>query len=172
MSHDVPETPLPGSSFPDTWRRVMTDPRSFFADMPQAGGLAEPTTFLAAVAGLNAVGEMLVCWCFWGAVGTFVATIALGFLMAVVLTLVAQHLFEGRGGFEPTFRAVAYGLAPAVLFWVPRLGILAALYALYLQVRGTERVHALDAVPAVLSVVIAAAATMLLVAGLGGYRIF
>lgn len=169
MSHDAPEMPLPGSSFPETWRRVITDPRGFFADMPQAGGLAEPMTFLAAVAAVNALGRFLVCWCFWGAVWTFVGTIALGFLLAVVLTLVAQNLFDGRGGFEPTFRVVAYGLAPAVLFWVPRLGILAALYALYLHVRGTERVHALEAVPAVLSVVLAAVATGLLIAGLGGH---
>ncbi|MCW5892194.1 MAG: YIP1 family protein [bacterium] len=168
MSHDAPEIPPPGSSFPDTWRRVMTDPRGFFADMPQAGGLAEPLTFLAAVAAVNAAGRFLICWCLGGAVWTFIATIALGFVVATLLTLVAQHLFDGRGGFEPTFRAVAYGFAPAVFFWVPRLGILAALYALFLQVRGTERVHTLDAVPAVLSVLIAAAATVLVAAGLGG----
>ena len=64
-----------------------------------------------------------------------------GFVSAAALTLVAQHLFEGRAGFEPTFRVVAYAAAPIVLFWVPRLWVLALLYGWYLQIRGVERVN-------------------------------
>ena len=46
-SFDLPPPPPPaGSSFADTWRRVVTDPRGFFAEMPLAGGLGEPMTFL------------------------------------------------------------------------------------------------------------------------------
>src|SRR5206468_2888473 len=35
--------------FPALWQRVVTAPHGFFADMPQTGGLGEPTIFLALV---------------------------------------------------------------------------------------------------------------------------
>ena len=123
----------------------MTDPRGFFTEMPQAGGLQEPLVFLAACAGLNALGTLLVGWHLGGAFASFIWLVAGGFVSAAALTLVAQHLFEGRAGFEPTFRVVAYAAAPIVLFWVPRLWVLALLYGWYLQIprrRARERVRA------------------------------
>ena len=86
-------------------------------------------------------------------------------VIAAVMTLVTQHLFEGRAGFEPVFRAVAYGAAPSAAFWVPVLGAVAALYACFLHVRGIERVQGLDAVRAILATAIAWVATILVVGG-------
>ena len=86
-------------------------------------------------------------------------------IIAAVMTLVTQHLFEGHAGFEPIFRAIAYGAAPSVAFWVPVLGTVAALYACFLHVRGIERVQGLDAVRAVLATAIAWVATILVVGG-------
>lgn len=163
--------PAAVTGFVETWRRVVTDPRGFFMEMPQAGGLQEPLTFLAVCAALNSLGTFLLHWSISGATGTFIVTVLAGFLSAAALTLVAQHLFDGRAGFEPMFRVVAYAAAPVVFFWVPRLWVLALLYTWYLQVRGTERVNEFEATPAILTVAIKTGALMLLTAGLRGWSL-
>src|SRR5712691_13065032 len=124
--------------FVATWRRVMTDPGGFFADMPETGGLADPALFLVACAAVNALGHLLTGWGIVGMVTIFVAQVAAGFVGAAILVLVAQNLFGGRAGFEPTFRVVAYAAAPRILLWVPVLGPLALVYSAYLIVRGLE----------------------------------
>jgi len=138
--------------FPAVWQRVVTDPHGFFADMPETGGLNQPTTFLALCAGANALGHLLL----FGSVGmlvwSFVWQMIAAFIMAAVFVLIAQNLFQGRAGFEPTFRVVAYSWAPLVVYWVPVVGVLAMIYSAYLLIRGLERVQGLDATRAVLTV--------------------
>src|SRR5581483_8513997 len=126
-------------TFAATWQRVVTDPRGFFAEMPETGGLRDPAVFLAICAAL-----------------------------AGLLVLVAQHLLDGHAGFEPTFRAAAYGAAPVVLAWVPRLGVLALVWAAYLTVCGVERVQQLDRPRAALAVLIAVAVLAGIAAALAG----
>ena len=153
MSTPESEARLALEAFPVTWRRIMTDPHGFFADMPETGGLGQPFAFLAICATINAAGYLLV-----GGVRGFVIALAgqlIGtVLVAALLVLVAQHLFEGRGGFEPTFRVVSYAAAPIVVAWVPLLGVLAAVYRAYLMLRGIERVQGLDTTRAVLTVLV------------------
>jgi hypothetical protein len=163
-----PPPPSEPTGFPATWRRVVSDPQGFFSEMPLADGLGAPLGFLAVCAGLAGLGTLVVSWSLWTALGTALALIVLALWHAVVLTVVAQQLFDGRAGFEPTCRVVAYGFAPGVFLWVPRLAVIAALWILFLQVRGVERVHVLDAPRAVLAVVVAAAASTLVVLGLRG----
>src|SRR5579875_2506800 len=126
-------------TFAATWQRVVTDQRGFFAEMPETGGLRDPVVFLAICAALDAL-----------------------------LVLVAQYLLDGHAGFEPTFRAVAYGAAPLVLAWVPRLGVLALVWAAYLTVCGVERVQQLDRPRAALAVLIAVAVLAGIAATLAG----
>src|SRR5579883_2823025 len=126
-------------TFAATWQRVVTDPRGFFAEMPETGGLRDPVVFLA------------IC-----------------VALAALLVLVAQYLLDGHAGFEPTFRAVAYGAAPLVLAWVPRLGVLALVWAAYLTVCGVERVQQLDRPRAALAVLIAVAVLAGIAATLAG----
>ena len=78
-------------------------------------------------------------------------------------TVIAQQLFEGKAGFEPTFRVVAYATAPLVFSWVPLVGTVAGLYAAYLMMRGLERVQVMDTTRAVLTVVLGVVAIWLLV---------
>lgn len=151
------------SSFAHTWQRVVTDPHAFFAEMPQAGGLGEPGTFLLICAAINAVGHLILGWGVWGMIGWFVLHVVLSVVAAALFTLIAQQLFDGRAGFEPTFRVVAYSSAPLVLAWVPIVGTVARLYAAYLMMRGIERVHAVDTTRAVLTVVLGVMAIWLLV---------
>jgi len=148
--------------FAVAWRRVMTDPAGFFADMPEAGGLREPTLFLVVCAAANALGHLLTGWGVYGLVVIFVAQVVAAFVGAAILTLVAQHLFEGRAGFEPTFRVVAYAAAPRVFLWVPFVGPLALAYSAYLIVLGLQRAHAIDAARAVLTLLLTVAVLWLL----------
>jgi hypothetical protein len=161
---------------PDTRHRIRGDlapgddgSRGFFTEMPQAGGLGT-ARLPGRMRGLNALGTLLVGWHLGGAFASFIWLVVGGFVSAAALTLVAQHLFEGRAGFEPTFRVVAYAAAPIVLFWVPRLWVLALLYGWYLQIRGVERVNEFEPTPGVLTVAIKTGALILLAAGLRGWR--
>jgi hypothetical protein len=147
--------------FPARWQRVVTDPHGFFADMPQAGGLGQPATFLAICAAINALGHLLFFAGVWGVVTVFVWQLIAAFVLAALLVLIAQNLFQGHAGFEPTFRVVAYAWAPLVIGWLPFVGRLAALYAAYLVLRGIERVHGLETTRAVLTLVIALAVLLI-----------
>jgi hypothetical protein len=149
-------------AFPSTWRRVMTEPHAFFAELPETGGLGAPAAFLVACAALGAAGHLLVGWGVAGALGVFVGHVLGAIVLAALLVLIAQHLFDGHGGFEPTFRVVAYAAAPLVAFWVPVVGRAAWLYGAYLILRGLERVQRLDATRAVLTVILGVAAVWLL----------
>jgi hypothetical protein len=172
-------TPTPGfdpssaaASFIAAWRRVLTDPDGFFAEMPQTGGLNEPLLFLTVCAAIDAVGHMIVGLSVTALIGTFVLKMVAAFVLAALLTLLAQQLFEGKAGFEPVFRVVAYAAAPTVLAWVPRLGVVAVLYAWFLTFRGIERVQGFDAIRAVLTVAIAVAILLLVGSALaGGLRV-
>lgn len=141
-------------SFPSTWKRVMTDPHGFVADLAETGGLQEPFAFLALAAGANALGHLLFGVGLLGAVALFVWQLVAAGVLAAILVLVAQHLFDGRGGFESTFRVVAYAGAPLALAWVPLVGALALVYAAYLVLRGLERMQRLDTTRAALTLVV------------------
>jgi hypothetical protein len=168
---DAPETyTVSTTDFVTTWRQVMQDPVGFFGTMPEAGGLGDPLRFLAICAAVDAAGTFVVTWgSITAALLAFVGLIVGSFLLAAALTLVSQHLFEGRAGFEPVFRAVAYGSAPAVAFWLPGIAVLACLYAWYLHVRGVERVQTLDPMRAALSTTLAWLAVWLVVRGFSGH---
>jgi hypothetical protein len=154
--------------FPAVWQRVVTDPHGFFADMPETGGLQQPAVFLALCAAVNAVGYLLTFAGVPGAIGIFVVQLVAGAVLAALLVLIAQHLFGGRAGYEPTFRVVAYAWAPLVVAWIPYAGRLAVVYAAYLMIRGIEHVHGVDTTRAVLTVVLGAGVLWLLgLAGVG-----
>ena len=143
--------------FPALWQRVVTAPHGFFADMPQTGGLGEPTIFLALCAAINAAGRLLFAAGVRGLIASFVGQMVAAFVLAALLVLVAQNLFEGRGGYEATFRVVAYAWAPLVVGWLHLVGSLALVYSAYLMLRGLERVQAQDTTRAALTLVISLA---------------
>jgi hypothetical protein len=166
---DAPPTSFAAPpDFVTTWRHVVEDPGAFFATMPETGGLGEPLRFLATCAAIDAAGTLLVSLSLWHAIGAFLGVMVGSAVLAGALTLVTQNLFEGRQGFEPVFRVVAYGFAPVVGFWVPWLAIVPCLYAWFLHVRGIERVQGLDVTRAVVATTVAWAATWLVARGLSG----
>ena len=166
----LPPLPPPTTGFVDTWRRVMSDPRGFFGDMAQVGGLQDPLLFLVGIAALNALGTLLLVWSLGGAISAFIWMIVGAFVCAAALTLVAQHLFGGHAGFEPIFRVVAYASAPLVFLWLPILWVFALLYCWYLEIRGVERVNEFEATPAVLTVAITIGVLFLIAHALGWHH--
>ena len=156
MHHEFQTDDFP-RSFGNVWRRVMTEPRAFFQDMPITGGLTNPLLFVLVCLAISAVGFLIfgprhfaIRFVIFGVVRTFIA--------AAVLMVIARQVFAGAGDYEATFRAVAYASAPIALLWVPWIGPLSLLYVLFLTIIGIERVHGFDAVKAVLTLLLAAIA--------------
>jgi len=154
MPHEPQIDTMP-ESFSPVWRRVMSQPRHFFEDMPVTGGLQNPLVFLLICLGISAVGFLLIgprALTLW----VIVVGIVRAFVGALVLMVVAQQVFHGSGDYEGTFRVIAYGSAPAALIWVPVIRPLVVLYALFLIVVGLERVHGFDATKSVLTILLSA----------------
>jgi len=154
MHHEF-QTDRPLDSFTGVWRRVTTEPRSFFHDMPVSGGLAQPLLFLTICLAISAVG-FVVIGPRWFGLGFLVLGLVRSFVGALVLMLIARQIFAGIGDYEATYRAIAYASAPVALLWIPLIRPLVALYALFLVIIGLERVQGFDAVKSVLTVLLAA----------------
>jgi hypothetical protein len=142
-------------SFIGVWKRVTTEPRRFFEEMPVSGGLQNPLLFMVVCLAICGLGFLLV-----GPRGLTLWIMVLGLLRAfvgsLVLMVVARQMFGGVGDYEATFRAVAYSSAPVAFLWIPFIRPLIGVYALFLVILGLERVHAFDAAKAALTVVLAA----------------
>ncbi len=141
-------------SFIGVWKRVVTDPRGFFQDMPIRGGIQAPLLFLVGCLVCAALGFLVfgprgfgLSLVFWGTVRSF--------LYAAVFMLIARHVFSGTGDYEANYRIVAYATAPMALMWVPFVGGLAILYTIFLVIVGMERINGFDAVKSVLTVLLA-----------------
>jgi hypothetical protein len=154
-------------SFGNVWKRVITEPRAFFQEMPVTGGLLNPLLFLLICLAINAV-VFLIFGPRHFAVRFIIAGVIKSFVGAAIFMVIARQIFAGGGDYEATFRAVAYSAAPIALFWLPLVGPLTALYALFLTFVGLERVHGFDAVKSVLTVALAVLVAVVVGLVLGG----
>jgi len=159
--HEEFRTEQFAESFVGVWKRVVTDPRGFFQDMPIRGGIQSPLLFLVGCLVLAALGFLVVgprgfglSLVFWGTVRSF--------LYAVVFMLIARQVFSGIADYEAHYRVVAYASAPMALMWVPLVGSLAFLYTLFLVIVGLERINGFDAVKSVLTVLLASLVVLVL----------
>lgn len=142
------------ASFVGVWKRVVTDPRGFFQDMPVRGGIQAPLLFLVACLVAAALGYLVLgprgfglSLVFWGTLHSF--------LYAAVFLLIARQVFAGAADFEATYRVIAYATAPMVFMFLPIVGGLTFLYAMFLVIVGLERVNGFDTVKSVLTVILA-----------------
>ncbi len=159
--HEEFRTEQFAESFTGVWKRVVTDPRGFFQDMPIRGGIQAPLLFLVGCLVLAALGFLVVgprgiglSLVFWGTLRSF--------LYAAVFMLISQHIFSGAADYEANYRVVAYATAPMALMWLPLVGSLAFLYTLFLVIVGIERVNGFDAVKSVLTVLLASLVLLVL----------
>lgn len=134
----------PPSGFTDTWQRIVTDPRRFFESLSLEGGLQGPLGFAAICIAVGAVEFLIFGGGFRGFFGFLILGLARLFVGSAVILVVAQNLFDGRGDYEATFRAIAYAAAPAVLMGVPVVMYFAALYGAYLAILAIGRAQQID----------------------------
>jgi hypothetical protein len=160
-----PKDPL--ASFGATWKKVMLEPRLFFDTLPPAGGLQPPLAFAAICLTIGGIEFMLFGGGIRGLIGLFAIGVLRLFVGTAIVALVAQQLFEGRGDYEATFRAIAYSMAVVALIGLPIVKYFAALYGAYLALVGIARAQSFDTVRALLTMLASAFAGMLTVYGLG-----
>ena len=168
----------PIHSFIDTVRRVVLQPVSFFASLPQSRNLVNPLVFalicieiytiLGGLLGLVRVGTNR-------GLGSFIASIiaapiggAIGlFILAAILHLLVRLVVgAGNSGFEATFRVAAYAAVVNLVSWIPLVGWLLGLYGIYLSVVGIKEVHGTTTGKAALVVLIPAGVILLVLVGL------
>jgi hypothetical protein len=124
------------------FRLIITTPTEFFDRMPLEGTIKDAVIFMAAIALVAGLGQIVVTGKFMQGVNYFVGDFALSFVSAGFL-LVLSRGFGGKGNFISTYRAFVYAAAPTVIIWIPLLGYVAALYSLFLLRLSLERVHEL-----------------------------
>ena len=152
MHHEF-QTDNFADSFIGVWRRVITEPRAFFQDMPLSGGMQNPLIFLTISLAISALGFLIIGprgFALWFVPAGLIRSL----LGALVLMVVARQLFGGTGDYEATYRAVAYAGAPLALLWLPLVKPLVGLASLFLVILGLERVHGFDAVKSAVTVLL------------------
>ena len=157
----------PVSSYPSTWQRVVLEPRAFFEGMPSSGGLQPAVLFAAISLTIGGVGFML----FGGGIKGIVLLVMLGivrlFIGSAIVAFIAQQIFDGRGDYEATFRALAYSNAVMVLIGIPVIKYFAAIYGAYLAIIALGRAHSFDNTRAFLTLLATAVVGTVIVYALG-----
>jgi len=162
-------------SFIGVVKTIFFKPKDFYQNMPTTGGFPSPLIFLAVCLGISA----LIYAIRWGSVGGFFSFLIFGlilsFIGAAILYFIAQQFFEGKGTYEGTYRVVAYAGVVSLVYWlsvIPVLGgliaLLAFLYGFYLQFVGVEKVHKITQGQAIVTVLIALAVHIILIAVITG----
>ena len=148
-----------------TCKEVILSPSDFYRRMPTTGGYADPLTFatisliigffLRAIVsygmvmfGINSsiltFGSMPVSKLdfstFSNVVGLIFISIVSFFVGSLILNLL-YTAFGGTGSYEGTLRFISYASAINLLGWIPLLGLIAGIYALYISIIGGSIVH-------------------------------
>lgn len=180
----------PVGSFTDVVRRVVLQPRDFFAGLPRQGSLLGPLVFALVCIEISVLLVGLLTFldvpggatslvgtrgdqgflAFLG--GLVVAPIAgaVGVFLTALIThlLVALVVGSGHSGFGATFRVVAYSSVTSLAGWVPFIGWIFSLYRLYLATVGIREMHATTTGKALLVVLLPAILVLLLVVAVIG----
>jgi hypothetical protein len=175
----------PVGSFADVVRRVVLQPRGFFAGLPRQGSLVGPLVFALVCIEISVllVGLLTFLGVPGGATTLVGAGGDQGFLaflgglvvapiagaVGVFLTALVTHLLvmlvvgSGHSGFGSTFRVVAYSSVTSLAGWIPFIGWIFSLYRLYLATVGIRETHATTTGKALLVVLLPAILVLLLV---------
>jgi len=180
----------PLNSFADVVRRVVFQPRIFFAGLPRQGSLLNPLVFALVCIEISVILVGLLTfidvpggltWLF-GARGNQGLLAFLGGLVlapiagtvGVFLTALVTHLLvllvvgSGHSGFGATFRIVAYSSVTSLVGWIPFVGWIFSLYRLYLATVGIREMHGTTTGRALLVVLLPAILILVLVVVLVG----
>ena len=140
----------------DTMKRVITNPKKFFVEMPRTGGFQEPLIFLVSIGLVTGIIQMLLGILNIIPAVSFTAALGALILMPIALTIfgfvgatIAFAIWKLMGSsenYETAYRCCAYAaaIAPftALLRLIPYLGALVGIaWMLYLTVIATIVVH-------------------------------
>ena len=158
--------------FIGTWKKVITTPGDFFKEMPTSGGYEEPLKFAVVnyvIAGIGATLLTLGSAFFAIVVAPIIGIIWL-FISGAIL-YICFKIVGGSGSYEGTVRIISYTSAVNAVSWIPILGWIVALYALYLGIVGGTFVHNIttlrSAIAIFIPIIVAAIIFALLIAMLG-----
>ncbi len=161
------DTNDPVASFTATWRRVILEPVAFFEALPATGGLQPAFLFALICFGVGGIELLVFGHGLTGMIGLVLLGLVRLFVGSAILTLIAQNLFEGRGDYESTFRALGYSSAVAVGVGLPIVKYFAALYGVYLAVIAIAKVHSFDNLRSLATVVAAGVTGFVIAYALG-----
>jgi hypothetical protein len=149
--------------FIDTWKAVIQTPSNFFENMPTTGGYVEPLKFVLICNIPTAIFSGFIYGSAFSQIlgpSSFIIFPPL-MLVAAIIGIFVMSLFvhigvlifagEKKSGIEATFRALSYAQAVVVATWIPLLGLIPALYGIYLGVVGIMKVHQTTGFRAVLA---------------------
>ena len=156
----------PVSSFVDVVRRVVLQPVGFFGEISRRGNFTAPLLFalicleisaiLGGLLGLVGVGPDQSLGVLTGRVvftpiaGVMALLAGTGVLQLLVRLIVGAE----NSGFEATFRVHSYAWVANLVGWIPVVGPLLSLYAIYLAFVGIREMHGTTTVKAALVVLV------------------
>lgn len=168
---------------------VLIRPAHFFEKIEREKGISRAFFYLFILSLFSTIMSILTGWIFlqyysgltakiWGfafpqpQITSFIliATASLGFFAGLVLSFIIAGLlhvwifiFGGKAGFAKTYQILIYSSTPSYLFgWIPYARFVAQLYQLVLLVIGTQKIHKVSMVRAILIYAIPVAAIKLL----------
>jgi hypothetical protein len=163
----------PVQSFISTVQRVVLQPVDFFRGIPRQGDFLNPLIFAIICYAVSAILGGLIGLAFSGRgfggfigsiIGTPIAGVVGLFIGAGILYLLVMLIVGSRNaGDEATFRVLAYSSVVNLVSWIPIIGGILSLYALYLGIVGIREVHTTTTGKAALVVLIPAAVVLLIV---------
>ncbi|MBA1342595.1 MAG: hypothetical protein C5S52_03250 [ANME-2 cluster archaeon] len=141
--------------FIGTWKKVITTPSDFFKEMPTSGGYGEPLKFAVVNYIIAGIGLTLIS--LGGAFFMIVAMPIIGIIGLFISGAILYICFKivgGSGSYEGTVRMLSYISAVNAVAWIPILGWIVALYAIYLKIVGGTFVHDITTLRSVIAVFI------------------
>ena len=160
--------------FIGTWKKVITTPGDFFKEMPTSGGYEAPLKFAVVnyiIAGIGTalvailIASLLPMASFWpgsafsfgSALSNIIITPITGIIGLFIIGAILYVCFKivgGSGSYEGTVRIMAYASAVNAVSWIPILGWIVGLYAIYLWIVGGTFVHNITTMRSVIAIFI------------------
>jgi hypothetical protein len=149
-------------SWTEKVKKVITDPAGFYGEMPKSGGFMEPYIFMAGMALITAVIQIVLSTVVGIPFPLFavvayiiimpVAMLIFGFISAAIVFIIWKIL-GSQETFETSYRCLAYACAilpvGAVLEFIPYAGeVIGLVWITYLMVVASTEVHKVKARPA------------------------
>ena len=141
--------------FIETWKKVLTTPSDFFKEMPTSGGYGDPLKFAVINYILAGIGLTLISLgsAFFMILFLPIVGIIWLFISGAIL-YICFKIVGGSGSYEGTVRMLSYVSAVNAVAWIPILGWIVALYAIYLKIVGGTFVHDITTLRSVIAIFI------------------